>query len=47
MSDSEPDEIPQDIRETAKAIQLSSLPDKSKMRYTAQYNAFKTWRKTN
>ena len=46
MSVCEPDDIPDDIRETAKAIQLRSLPDRWNMRYTAQYNAFKTCRKT-
>ena len=45
-SDDESDVIPSEIRETAKAIQLSSLPDKSRKRYTAQYQLFKSWRKT-
>ena len=36
--DSEPDVIPEHIRETAKAVQLSLLPEKSKLRYTATYN---------
>lgn len=44
-SDNEPNIVPENIRETAKAVQLSLLPTKSKLRYTATYNKFKKWRK--
>ena len=35
--------IPEDIREAAKIIQLNSLPKKSKKRYVATYNKYKNW----
>ena len=45
-SESESGEVPESILTAAKEIQLSSLPDISRQRYTAVYNNFKKWRKT-
>ena len=40
------DEEPAEMLEKAKMISMDSLPKKSKLEYTKEYNLFKAWRKT-
>ncbi|KAL7286454.1 hypothetical protein TKK_0019400 [Trichogramma kaykai] len=43
-SETDSDDIPAEILETANEICLNLLPEKSRRQYTAAYNEFKSWR---